>query len=145
MFSVLHIFSIQSIKLCHFHIGNIECTRFYDWISPTLINLGHQSKYRHQENSKASAPELVISPISPDIHDPLSLPLPIVHCFRQVLRATSCIGTYLLYVGSSWSSFLCTSMWRGPQKYITYELLPTSPAVSRMSGLSNFDSFRDGW
>ena len=63
----------------------------------------------------------------------------------QVLKATSRIGTELLYVGSSWSSCLCTSMWRGPQEYITYELVPTSPAVSRMSGSSNFDSFRDGW
>ena len=35
-------------------------------------------------------------------------------------------------------------MWRGPQEYITYELAPTSPAVSRVSDLSNFDSFRDG-
>ena len=36
------------------------------------------------------------------------------------------------------------SIWRGPQEYITYELVPTSPAVSRMSASSNFDSFRDG-
>ena len=42
-------------------------------------------------------------------------------------------------------SCLCLSMWRGPQKYIPYELIPTSPAVSRMSGSSNFDSFCDGW
>ena len=42
----------------------------------------------------------------------------------------------LLYVGSRWSSCLCSSMWRGPQEYITYELVPTSPAVSRMSGSS---------
>ena len=28
--------------------------------------------------------------------------------------------------------------------YITYELVPASPAVSCMSGSSNFDSFRDG-
>ena len=36
-------------------------------------------------------------------------------------------------------------MGRGPQEYITYELVPISPAVSRMSGSSNFDSFRDWW
>ena len=36
--------------------------------------------------------------ISTDIPDPLSSPLPIVHCFRKVLRATSRIGTELLYV-----------------------------------------------
>ena len=81
--------------------------------------------------------------ISTDIPDPLSPPLPIVHCFRQVFRATSRIDTELLYVGSSWSSCLCSAMWRGPQEYIAYELVPTSPAVSRMSGSSNFDSFRD--
>ena len=80
-----------------------------------------------------------------DIPDPLSSPLPIVHFFWQVFRVTSRIGTELLYVGSSWSSCLCSYMWRGPQEYIPYELVPTSPAVSRMSGSSNFDSFRDGW
>ena len=36
-------------------------------------------------------------------------------------------------------------MCRGPKGYITNELIPTSPAVSRMSGLSNLDSFCDGW
>ena len=51
--------------------------------------------------------------------------------YRPLLPATS------LYAFSSWSSYLCTSMWRGPQEYITYELVPTSPAVSCMSGLSN--------
>ena len=83
--------------------------------------------------------------ISTDIPDPLLPPLPIVHCFQQVLGATSHISTELLYVGSSWLSCLCTSMWRGPQEYITYELVPTSPVVSCMSGLSNFESFHDGW
>ena len=83
--------------------------------------------------------------ISMDIPDPLSPPLPIVHCFRQVFRTRSRIGTELMYVGSSWSSCLFLSMWRGPQEYITYELVPTSPAVFCMSGFSNFNSFRDGW
>ena len=83
--------------------------------------------------------------LSTDIPDPLSPHIPIVHCFWQILRATFRIGTELLYVGSSWTSCLCLSLWRGPQEYITYELIPTSPAVSHMSGLSNFDSFHDGW
>ena len=30
-------------------------------------------------------------------------------------------------------------------EYVTCEFLLTSPAVFRMSGLSNLDSFRDGW
>ena len=88
---------------------------------------------------------IIIIIISTDIPDPLSPPLPIVHCFRQVLRATSCIGTELLYVCSSRLSYLCMSIWRGPQEYITYELVPTSPAASHMSGSSNFDSLHDGW
>ena len=52
--------------------------------------------------------------ISSYIPDPFSQPLPIIHCFRQVFRATSRIGTELLYIGSSWSSCLCSSMWKGP-------------------------------
>ena len=58
--------------------------------------------------------------ISTDITDPFSPPLPIVHCFRQIFRATSRIGIELLYVSSCWSSYLCPSMWRGPHEYIPY-------------------------
>ena len=38
------------------------------------------------------------------------------------------ISTELLYIGSSWSTCLCSSMWRGPQDYIAYEFVFTSPA-----------------
>ena len=66
--------------------------------------------------------------------------------YRPLLTAdTSRIGTELLYVGSNWTSCLCSSMWRDLQEYITHELVPTSPVVSRVSGSSNFDSFCDGW
>ena len=57
-------------------------------------------------------------------------------------QCPACIGTELLYIGSS---CLCSSMWRGPQEYITYEFVPSSTLVSRMSGSSNFDSLRGGW
>ena len=80
-----------------------------------------------------------------DIPDPLSPHLSIVHSFRQVFKVTSRIGTQLLYVGSSWSSRLCLSMWMGPQEYIASEFVLTSPVVSRMSALFNLDSFRDEW
>ena len=63
--------------------------------------------------------------ISMDIPDPLSPPFPIVHCFRQIFRATSRIGKELMYVGWCWSSCICSSMCWGPQEYITYELDPT--------------------
>ena len=51
------------------------------------------------------------------------------HPNRPLLSAapTSRICTGLLYVGSSWRTCLCSSLWRCPQEYITYELVPTSP------------------
>ena len=64
---------------------------------------------------------------------------------HEVFQATFYIGTVLLYIGSCWSPILCSSICRGAQEYIAYELLLTSPAVSRKSGSSNLDSFRDGW
>ena len=72
--------------------------------------------------------------------------LSIVHCFRQVFKG------YIPYrhraaVIKVWASrpCLCSAMWRGPQEYIPYELVLTSPPVSCMSGSFNFDSFPDGW
>ena len=47
-----------------------------------------------------------------------------------------------LYPVSSHS--FCPAICRSPLEYITYELVPASPAVSCMSGSSNLDSFRDG-
>ena len=68
----------------------------------------------------------------------------IVHCSQEAFQATFCIGIELLYIGPCWSSCLCSSMWRGPQEYITYEFVLTSPTVSRVFGSSNLDSFPDG-
>ena len=70
---------------------------------------------------------------STDLPDPLSPLVSIIHCSRLVFKAISCIGTDLLYIGSSWSSCFCSYMWRGPHEYVTYELVFTSPAMSRMS------------
>ena len=56
-------------------------------------------------------------------------------------QTLSCIDTELLYKDSSWSSYRCSPMWRGPLEYITFEFVLTFPAVSRMSGSSNLDSF----
>ena len=36
-------------------------------------------------------------------------------------------------------------MWKVPLENIAYEFVLTFPAVSRMSFLSNLNSFRDGW
>ena len=83
--------------------------------------------------------------ISTDIPNPFLPPISIVHRFRQVLKVTSRISTLLLYEGSSWSSCLCSSMWRSPQEYITYEFVSSSPAVSSISCSSNLYSCRDGY
>ena len=108
------------------------------WLNKIFLSLFNNIFSQQSSSSSCRA-------ASTDIPDPLSQPVSIVHRFRRVLKSTSCIGIELLYVGSSWSSCLCSSMWRGPQEYIAYEFVPTSPVVSRMSGSSNLDSFRDGW
>ena len=94
---------------------------------------------------KSSSSSLSCHTISTDIPDPFLPLFSIIHCFWLVFRATSCISTELLYVDSSWSSCLCSSMWRSPQEHVTYEFVPTSPAVSHMSGSSHLDSFRIEW
>ena len=83
--------------------------------------------------------------ISTGIPDPLPPPISIIHRSRLVFKYTSCIGTDLLYVGSSWSYCLCSSMCGSPLEYVTYEFVPTSPAECCMSGSYNLDSFRDEW
>ena len=78
-------------------------------------------------------------------HGSLWPSLTIVHRSWEVFQAISCIGTELFYIGSSWSSKLRLSIWRGPQEYITYELVRTSPAVSGVPGSSNLDIFHNEW
>ena len=85
------------------------------------------------------------SATSMDFPDSLSPPISIVHRFRDVFQATSCIDTELLYIGSSWSTCLCSSMRRGPQYCIAYEFVLTSPAVSHKPRSSHWDNFCDGW
>ena len=78
---------------------------------------------------------------STDLPDPFSPLVSIVHHSREVFEATPCIDTELLYIGSSWSSWLCSSIWRGSLEYIAYEFVLTFPAVSHISRSSNLDSF----
>ena len=65
---------------------------------------------------------------STDIPDPLTPPLPIVHRFWQVLRATSRILSKLLYVGSSWSPCFFSPMWRSTSLMSSSLLLQLCPA-----------------
>ena len=39
--------------------------------------------------------------------------------FRLVLRTTSRVCTELLWVGSCWTSTICSSVWRSPQEKVT--------------------------
>ena len=82
--------------------------------------------------------------ITSDIPDPLLPPLPIVHRFRPVLRATPRILTELQYVDSSWSPYFCTTKWRVHRSTSLMSSSLASPAMSCMSCSSNLDSFRDG-
>ena len=134
--------NLKSYKLVS-HL--IRCITITYWIFKSLRKFempvqkkSQETYWMHQVSSSCHA-------ISMDIADPLSPPLLIDHYFRHVLSDTSRIGIELLYVVSSWSSCLCTTMRRCSLEYLTYELVPISPAVSCMSGSSNFDSFRDGW
>ena len=124
---------------------NLATTISWIWIGNFLdsISLGWWFSFERMFALSSSSSSCRVT--STDISDPLSPPLPIVHRFRQVLRATPNILTELLYVGSRWSPWFCSAMWRGPLEYITYELVLTSPAVFCMSGSSNLNSFRDMW
>ena len=62
----------------------------------------------------------------------LSPPLPNVHCLREVFKATSHIELVVLPLLGHVT---------GPQEYITYELVPTSPAMPCMSASSNSNGF----
>ena len=77
-----------------------------------------------KEQSSIESSSLCRTASSTDLPDPLSPSISIVHRFREVFQATSYIGTKLMCIGSSWSSFLCSSMWRGSQEYIAYESVP---------------------
>ena len=57
-----------------------------------------------------------------EFHDPLSPPVPIIHCSRHLFQAISYISTELLNASSCWSFCIYSSVWRFPREYIAYEL-----------------------
>ena len=114
-----------------FHINTFSDYLFFflilhSYISQIYFYISISSSYRNASTDL------------PDSH------LQLVSIFRrslEVFQATSCICTELLYIGSCWSSCLCSSMRRGPQEYIINEFILTSLAVSCNSGSSNLDSW----
>ena len=119
--------------------------RFKNNVAPKKRNKSVIYIYIHTHAHTYTPSSLSCRTANMDLPDSLSPPVSIVHCSREVFQTTSCIGTELLYRGSSWLSNLCSSMWRGPWEYVAYEFVLTSPAVFCMSGSSNLDSFHDGW
>ena len=94
-----------------------------------------------------SSKKVVIIIIMMPCHQHRSLwPSPATHLHRPSLLVglQGYILYQLLYINSSRLSCPCSSMWRCLQEYVGYEFVPTSPAVSRMPGLSNLSSFCDG-
>ena len=67
------------------------------------------------------------------------------HPSESTIASGRSSGLHPVSTRGSWSPCLCAAMWRGPQEYITYEFVPTFPAVPLMSGSSNMDISRDGW
>ena len=68
--------------------------------------------------------------ISTNKPDPLSSHLSFIHCFQQVFRPTSCIGTKRLYVGSSSHPAFarpCEGVHRSTSLMISYLLLQQCP------------------
>ena len=113
---------LQNVLPNHIYLIYIYKNRIWHWITDNgwyAIKSNKKKRclirtiIRQQCNFKSSSSSSGRT-ISTDIPDPFSPPLCIVHRFWQVFRATSCIGTELLYKGSSWSSCLYWSMWRGP-------------------------------
>ena len=94
----------------------------YDLVCLGLWHINHCTLSKAKSSLLSSSSSC--RAISTDIPDPLSPPLPIVPCFRQLITTTSCISTEL-YVVSRWSFCLCSSLWRGTQEYITFYPLYT--------------------
>ena len=103
---------------------------------------GHAAKNQFGGVSSSSSSSRAVCMGLPD---PLSPPVSIVHRSGEVFKAIVSLDTDLLYMGSGWSSYLCLSMWKGPQEYVAYEFVLTSPTRSHLSGSSNLDSFRHWW
>ena len=106
-----------------------------------IYSVIYEKVYNLQKSIEQLSSSLLCCAARMDLPDPHSPPISIVHCSREVFKAISCISTELLYIGSSWSSCLCSFMWRSPQEYIPYEFILTSPAVFHMSASSYFYIF----
>ena len=122
--------------MCISAIGNARFEFGSSCSFPTMITIIPQASHIRDNHHHDVTPAAQIS-LTLSRHPSLSSIAP--------GRSSSCIGTELWYIGSSWSSCLCSSMWRDPQEYVTYEFVPTSPAVSCISSSSRLYSFRDGW
>ena len=93
----------------------------------------HKDPFPLKKEKKTVNPRISSSScsiINTDIPDPFSPPFSIAHCFRQVLRTTSRIGTELLYVGSGRPAFArpCEGAHRSTSLMSSSLLLQQCPA-----------------
>ena len=81
------------------------------FIYPSIYHCNHLlSRLSHFLSSLVLLFLTTNSHLQHEIHDPLSPPSSIVHRSRKVFKDIYCISTELLYIGSSWSSYLCLSI-----------------------------------
>ena len=107
LFDIIHLFVPSWIELGLIICFNCTST-FVRHLMPNPVYTKLEHGIITEYSSSSSCYAIVM-----DIPVPLSPPLPIIHGFRQVFRAISWIYTKLLYVGSSWSSCLCSAVWKG--------------------------------
>ena len=122
-----HFISLISTFVCtssHVYMLVLWLGLFYIQVSSSVV----VSSYIYTSSSCRAT--------STNLPDPLSPLFPIIHPVSAI---------ELWFIGSSWSTCLYSSLWRGPQEYVAYEFVPISPAGSRMSGSSYLDCLHDGW
>ena len=107
--STLLLFCVDVSLEFVWNVSNILVTVNF-WNALSKVSTNHSTCYREKkEDDKGRVGEP-----SSCLPNPLSSPISIVHRSWQVIQATYCIGTELLYIGSCWSSYLCSSMNESP-------------------------------
>ena len=138
--SVDHLKSIKHVYIVRNMLVLLWSTKFDVFVVPTPRSVSSCTfvvRFLFEENTSSSC-----CATGTDIPDPLSPLLTIVHRLWWIFRATSS-HSCCMYVRAGRPAF--TRAYVGvPQVYITYELVPASPAVTCMSGSSDLDSLRDG-
>ena len=101
------------LPLCRYAVGVFFSLSSVNWALHGLEQLTERCCWKVISEEFSSSSSCCAA--SADVPGPLSPPFSLVHHSQEVFQAISCVGTVLLYIGSSWSSCFCSFMWRGPQ------------------------------